>query len=61
MGIKKATLTLIDLGHVHAGIVELQGGLQRGEELSQEGGVLEQGGRDRRLHHRGDGDRGDGG
>lgn len=53
-------LTLIDLGHVHAAVVHLQGGLQRWEELPQEGGVLEQArglGLDRGGHR----DRGGGG
>lgn len=34
------TLTFVDFSHIHAGVVELQGSLKRGEELPEQDGVL---------------------
>lgn len=34
------TLTFIDFSHIHAGVVELQGSLKRGQELPEQDGVL---------------------
>lgn len=35
-------LTLVDLGHVHAGVVDVQRGLERWEQLPEESRVLQE-------------------